>query len=114
MLGSSLSFILQRKQFSLWICLILPLSIITLLFIFPRYLQSPIYFGNFGQQDKNSKTIQHSLLEHENSENNNYDCPYYGPEHGLFHPTVERPRFIITSGAGFIGSHFVKRLRQQN
>lgn len=34
------------------------------------------------------------------------ECPYHGPEHGLFDPSVPHPRYIITGGAGFIGSWY--------
>lgn len=39
-------------------------------------------------------------------------CPFHGLQDGLFHPSVARPRFIATGGAGFIGSHLVKKLRE--
>lgn len=38
------------------------------------------------------------------------ECPWHGSEHGLFHPTVPHPRYIVTGGAGFIGSHLVHQL----
>ena len=41
------------------------------------------------------------------------DCPHYGSRHGLFHPDTPHPRYIITGGAGFIGSHLVKALRAE-
>ena len=41
------------------------------------------------------------------------DCPHHGPRHGLFHPDTPHPRYIITGGAGFIGSHLVKALRTE-
>lgn len=39
------------------------------------------------------------------------ECPYYGTRNGLFHPDTPHPRYLITGGAGFIGSHLVKALR---
>ncbi|CAF1345374.1 unnamed protein product [Adineta steineri] len=59
------------------------------------------------------KGVQHSALVQEKFGNYTNTCLYYGSQHGLFHPTVEHPRFIITGGAGFIGSHLVKHLRKQ-
>ncbi|CAF1289270.1 unnamed protein product [Adineta steineri] len=59
------------------------------------------------------KGVQHSAPVQEKFGNYTNTCPYYGLQHGLFHPTVEHPRFIITGGAGFIGSHLVKHLRKQ-
>lgn len=38
-------------------------------------------------------------------------CHFYDDTNGLFHPDTPHPRFIITGGAGFIGSHLVKALR---
>jgi nucleoside-diphosphate-sugar epimerase len=38
-------------------------------------------------------------------------CRYYDDRNGLFSPDTVRPRFLITGGAGFIGSHLVKALR---
>ncbi len=38
------------------------------------------------------------------------ECPYHDDVNGLFHPNVPHPRFIVTGGAGFIGSHLVKAL----
>ena len=35
----------------------------------------------------------------------------YDDSNGLFHPGTSHPRFIVTGGAGFIGSHLVKALR---
>ncbi|GAQ87704.1 hypothetical protein KFL_003710100 [Klebsormidium nitens] len=37
-------------------------------------------------------------------------CPFHGEAHGLFQPDTPRPRFIVTGGAGFIGSNLVKKL----
>lgn len=39
------------------------------------------------------------------------ECRYHDDENGLFVPGTARPRYIITGGAGFIGSHLVKALR---
>lgn len=41
---------------------------------------------------------------------NEPECPFFGLEHGLFEPSVAHPRYIVTGGAGFIGSNLVKRL----
>ncbi|CAF1370271.1 unnamed protein product [Adineta steineri] len=79
------------------------------------------YFETFREQDDNLinirqdivNSIQHSSLVQEKFGNYTNTCPYYGLQHGLFHPTFEHPRFIITGGAGFIGSHLVKHLRKQ-
>ncbi|UJR17075.1 hypothetical protein I4U23_003972 [Adineta vaga] len=53
------------------------------------------------------------LLSVQNYPNETDDCIYHDRENGLFHPTVKHPRYIITGGAGLVGSHLVKRLRQQ-
>ena len=42
------------------------------------------------------------------------ECPWHGSEHGLFHPTVPHPRYLVTGGAGFIGSHLVHQLVSQS
>ena len=39
------------------------------------------------------------------------ECRYYDDSNGLFSPDTTHPRFVITGGAGFIGSHLVKALR---
>jgi nucleoside-diphosphate-sugar epimerase len=40
-------------------------------------------------------------------------CFYFDDKNGLFHPLTPTPRFIVTGGAGFIGSYLVKSLRMQ-
>lgn len=42
------------------------------------------------------------------------ECVFYGASDGLFVPSTPRPRYIVTGGAGFIGSHLVKRLAAQS
>lgn len=39
------------------------------------------------------------------------ECQYHDDKNGLFIPGTAHPRYIITGGAGFVGSHLVKALR---
>ncbi|CAF1187948.1 unnamed protein product [Adineta ricciae] len=64
------------------------------------HLQSNTYLESFLSTDQ--------YVLHDGS-----DCIYYDNKNGLFHPNTKHPRFIVTGGAGFIGSHLVKRLTQQ-
>ncbi len=120
--GSSVyPFYFGGKKILIWTFLkfLLPVTAVSL--IFSLYLKPSIYFEKSGEQHRISikirqetvSNVRDSIFAYENFENNANACLYYGPQHGLFHPTVEHPRFIITGGAGFIGSHLVKRLRQQ-
>ena len=110
----------KRKTLSLLTLLIFLQPVIIVCFIFLYYLRPSLSWGKFAEQYNSSPkvwqepvtSVQQPLLVHENYESHTFNCSYYGTQHGLFHPTVEHARFIITGGAGCIGSHLVKRLRQ--
>ena len=102
------------KIFTVFIIIILISS------VFLLYLKPQLYICNpngrpasLRKPERNSAdSASRRTYVDDKLEKNTDSCPYYGEKNGLFHPTVKYPRFIVTGGAGFIGSHLVKRLRR--
>ncbi|UJR12668.1 hypothetical protein I4U23_016842 [Adineta vaga] len=102
-----------------YICLFILIIIAIITSIF--YLKSPIYYQQILlqyqqiiiNQLQSNVYVESFLLENQHILHDGSDCTYYDDKNGLFHRTTKYPRFIVTGGAGLIGSHLVKRLRQQ-
>lgn len=100
----------ERILVALSILLWVPLALFHQLRIDLENLSKHRFFSTSTASHESIQRCGQSVINNTTTANQ-ATCPYFDDRNGLFLPGTPHPRFLITGGAGFIGSHLVKSMR---